>query len=138
MTVQLSPYLNFRTEAREAMEFYKSVLGGDLIVSTFADFQAPVEDSEKDLVMHSQLTTPIGLLLMGADTPSQMEYRPAGGFAVSLSGDDEAELTAYWNRLSAGAEIQEPLEKAPWGDSFGMLTDKFGVAWLVNISATAA
>jgi len=138
MTVQLNPYLNFHTEAREAMEFYKSVFGGELVVSTFADFQAPVEDSEKDLVMHSQLTTPNGLLLMGADTPSHMGYAPPAGFAVSLSGDDEVELTAYWNRLAVGAEITQPLEKAPWGDSFGMLDDKFGISWLVNISAPAA
>jgi len=138
MTVQLNPYLNFKDQAREAMEFYRSALGGELTVSTFADFQAPVEESEKDLVMHAQLISTKGLVLMGADTPSHMEYAPPAGFSVSLSGDDESELTAYWNRLSEGAEILEPLAKAPWGDSFGMLKDRFGVSWLVNITASAA
>jgi len=139
MATTLNPYLNFRGNAREAIEFYHSVLGGEVTVSTFADFQMEVPDDQKDLVMHSQLTGG-GLTLMASDVPSHMDYVVGtNDFSVSLSGDDEAALTGYWQKLSEGAEIGQPLEKAPWGDSFGMLHDKFGVSWLVNISgATSA
>ena len=139
MTTNLNPYLNFRGTARDAMTFYQSVLGGELTVSSFDDFGAPVGEGEGGQVMHSQLATPAGFLLMGSDVPSHMEYsRGVNDGSVSLSGDDEAELTGYWQKLSEGATISQPLEKAPWGDSFGMLTDKFGITWLVNISASAA
>ena len=86
--VTLNPYLNFRDNAREAMEFYHSVFGGDLNVSTFADFQSAEDPSENDLVMHAQLDGP-GLTLMGADTPKRMDYNGISGFSVSLSGPNE-------------------------------------------------
>jgi PhnB protein len=71
---------------------------------------------------------------MGSDTPDRMEFKPGNTMTVSLSGDDEALLRGYWDKLSPGATISMPLEKAPWGDSFGMLVDKFGTPWMVNIS----
>ena len=135
MTVQLNPYLNFRAEARAAIEFYHSVFGGAVQISTFASFGAPVDADEPDLVMHSELVGDDGFTLMAADTPRHMEYRPGGGFAVSLSGDDEAKLRGYWDKLADGATVTMPLDKAPWGDTFGMCVDKFGVNWLVNIAA---
>jgi PhnB protein len=138
MTQNLNPYLNFRGTARDAMTFYQSVFGGDLTVSSFADFGMPVGEGEESLVMHSQLSTPAGFLLMGADVPSHMEYtKGTNDGNVSLSGDDEAALGGYFARLSDGGNVTQPLEKAPWGDSFGMLTDRFGVGWLVNISGSA-
>lgn len=139
MTVNLTPYLNFRGTAREAMEFYRSVLGGELTVSTFQDLGMEVGAGEESQVMHSQLLTEGGLLLMGSDVPSKMGFTPGENqFSVSLSGDDEAVLSGYFAGLSEGATISMPLEKAPWGDSFGMLVDRFGVAWLVNISGGGA
>lgn len=136
MGVTLNPYLNFKDNAREAMEFYKSVFGGELNLNTFADFGAPVQDDEKDLVMHSQLEGS-GIVLMGADTPSHMEYTAGKNGQISLSGDDEATLRGYWDGLSDGGTVTVPLEKAPWGDTFGMCVDKFGVSWLVNIAGSA-
>jgi PhnB protein len=132
MTVRLNPYLSFRANAREAMTFYQSVLGGVLAVSTFADFHASDDPAEQDKVMHAQLETPDGLVLMGADTPAAMEYRPQAGVSVSLSGDDEAELRGYWERLSEGGTVTMPFEKAPWGATFGMCVDRFGTSWMVN------
>ena len=133
MASRLNPYLSFKSNAREAMDFYKSVFGGDLNISTFGSFGSQ-DPAEKDLVMHAQLDAPNGFTLMGSDTPARMEFRPAGGMTVSLSGDDEPALTGYWNKLAQGANIVQPLQKAPWGDSFGMLTDRFGTPWMVNIS----
>jgi PhnB protein len=138
MAVVLNPYLNFKGNSREAITFYHSVFGGDLTISTFGELGAPVEDAEKDLVMHSDLVTPNGLRLMAADTPSHMDYTGHAGFSVSLSGDDETALRGYWQKLADGATITMPLDKAPWGDTFGMLVDKFGISWLVNIMGTAA
>ena len=93
MPVTLNPYLNFKDSAREALEFYHSVFGGELTVSTFADFQSAQDPSENDLIMHGQLDGP-GLTLMAADTPTHMEYREPAGFSVSLSGDDDATGTS--------------------------------------------
>lgn len=134
MSTQLNPYLGFRDTAKQAMEFYQSVFGGELTLSTFADFHASDDPAEEDKIMHGMLTSPGGLVLMGADTPNRMSYSPGDNFSVSLSGEDEAELRGYWEKLSHGATITAPLEQAPWGDIFGMCTDKFGVNWLVNIS----
>ena len=134
MPTILNPYLSFRDNAKQAMEFYQTVFGGELNLSTFAEFQASDDPAESDKIMHGQLTSPGGLILMGADTPNRMDYTPGDNFSISLSGDDETELRGYWDKLAVDGTITQPLEKAPWGDSFGMLNDKFGIAWLVNIA----
>jgi PhnB protein len=135
MTVRLNPYLSFRDNAREAMTFYQSVFGGELSASSFADFHASDDPSEQDKIMHSQLETSDGLVLMASDTPGGMEYRPQAGVSVSLSGDDEARLRGYWERLSEGGTVTVPFEKAPWGATFGMCVDRFGTSWMVNVAA---
>jgi PhnB protein len=136
MTTRLNPYLSFRNNAREAMEFYKDVFGGELTTSTFADFHASQDPAEDNLVMHSQLESPSGLTMMASDTPARMEFNPGNTYSISLSGEDDAELRGYWEKLSDGGAVSMPREKAPWGDTFGMCNDKFGVAWLVNIAGT--
>ncbi|MFB9822366.1 VOC family protein, partial [Arthrobacter ramosus] len=127
MTTNLNPYISFRDNAKEAMSFYQSVFGGELTQSTFAEFHASEDPVESDKIMHSALKTDNGLLLMAADTPNSMEYSPGNNISVSLSGDDEAELRGYWDGLADGGTVTVPMEKAPWGDIFGMLTDKFGI-----------
>jgi PhnB protein len=139
MSTAVTPYLNFRGTARDALAFYEAVFGGELRVSSFKDFGMPVGDGEEDLVMHGQLEVDGAPLIMGSDVPSHMGWTPGENtFSVSLSGDDEATLTGWFAALSEGAEVTQPLEKAPWGDSFGMLKDRFGVCWLVNISGAGA
>jgi PhnB protein len=139
MTITLNPYLNWRGSARAAMEFYQSVFGGELTASTFKEFGMPVAPEEENLIMHSQLVSPI-LTLMGADVPAEMPFTENANGSVSLSGgaEDEDQLTGFWRGLSDGATVTAPLDKAPWGDTFGMLTDKFGVSWLVNIAGAQA
>ena len=140
MTARLNPYLGFRDTARQAITFYQSVFGGELTISTFAEFRASEDPAEQDKVMHSQLIGDTGLVLMAADTPNSMGYTAGGNHSVSLSGakEDETELRRYWERLSDGATITAPMATAPWGDTFGMCIDKFGVSWLVNIAAATA
>ncbi|HEY8295593.1 MAG TPA: VOC family protein [Micrococcaceae bacterium] len=136
MPTVLNPYLSFRANAREAMEFYHSVFGGELTVSTFGDLQASQDPADADLVMHASLSTESGLALMGADTPSGMDLTQGSNFTVSLSGNDEGELRGYWDKLSEGGDVRMPLEKAQWGDTFGMCTDRFGIPWMVNIAGS--
>jgi len=138
MQSQLNPYLSFRDNAREAMGFYKTVFGGKLEMQTFKEFHASQDPSEDNKIMHSVLTADNGIEFMASDTPNSMEYRTGTNMSMSLSGDNEAELRGYYEKLSAGGTIGMPLEKAPWGDTFGMCTDKFGVSWLVNIAGQKA
>ncbi|MBO1755136.1 VOC family protein [Allobranchiibius sp. CTAmp26] len=140
MSTSLNPYLNFQGRAREALEFYASVFGGTPDVVTFSQFHMEVPAGEEENVMHGYLKTQSGFELMGADVPSTMPSSPIGGMTISLSGEggDDDELSGYWNKLSDGADVGMPLEKAPWGAKFGQLTDKFGVPWLVNIQLDQA
>lgn len=132
----LNPYLSFRNNAREAMGFYQSVFGGELDISTFGQFEGMVQDpAENDLVMHAQLTTPDGFVLMAADTPTGMSYEAPAGISVSVSGDDEASLQRYWDGLADGGTVVMPFETPPWGGRFGMLTDRFGIDWMVAVNA---
>jgi PhnB protein len=85
--------------------------------------------------MHGMLETSSGFTLMAADTPPGMEHKPGTNFAVSISGDDETELRAYWDKLSADGQVAVPFEKQMWGDVFGRCTDRFGIPWMVDIVA---
>jgi PhnB protein len=129
----LNPYINFRDNARQAMEFYKDVFGGNLNVNTFGEYGDP-DQPGADGIMHAQLETDRGFTLMASDTPPGMESNSGGGnISISLSGDDEQELRGYWDKLSEGGTVTMPFEKQMWGDLFGMCTDQFGVAWLVDV-----
>lgn len=135
---RLNPYISFKDTTRQAMEFYKQVFGGTLVMNTFKELyptQDPVEDSK---IMHAMLTTDKGLVFMASDTPKTMEHRPGANVSMSLSGDDEAELRGYWDKLVEGAAVEMPLGVSPWGDTFGMMTDRFGVRWMVNITVKKA
>ena len=133
----LNPYIAFGGNAREAMEFYRSVFGGELTLSTFGDYGAAGEQ-HADGIMHALLKTDAGYTLMASDTPPGSGDAPTGGaITVSISGDDADQLRGYWTRLSEGGSVEMPLEKQMWGDEFGMCTDRFGIAWMVNISQPA-
>ncbi|MFJ8713306.1 VOC family protein [Streptomyces violaceus] len=132
MVTRLNPYLNFNGEARQALEFYKEVFGGNLTLNSYGDFgQADAPNADK--IMHGMLETTSGFTLMGADNPPGLESAPGNPFSVSLSGDDDAELRGYWEKLSESGSVSVPLEKQMWGDEFGMCTDRFGTPWMVNI-----
>lgn len=135
MTVRLTPYLNFRGNAPDALEFYQSVFGGTLNLSTYGELSEFDDVAEASKIMHGIVSGDHGLVLMGADVPGSMEIAPNS--SVALTGDDEAVLRGWWDGLIDGATVAEPLTKAPWGDTFGLLTDKFGVPWMVNIDGSS-
>ena len=138
MPSRLNPYLQFDGQAADAMAFYHGIFGGELHSSTFAEGGMPHEPSDAAKIMHAQLDAPNGMTLMASDTPSEWPAAPISGISISLSGDDATELTGYWDGLVAGGTIDQPLVEAPWGDRFGMLTDRFGVKWMVNIAGSQA
>lgn len=134
----LTPYLGFKDNTREAMEFYKTVFGGTLETHTFKEYNASQDPSEDDKIMHSMLTADNSIIFMASDTPNGMERAADSNITMSLSGDNEEELRDYWDKLSVGGAVTMPLEKAPWGATFGMLKDKFDVSWMVNITEPQA
>ena len=137
MTSRLNPYLSFSDTARQAMEFYRGVFGGELALSTFGE-AGGAEGPDADKIMYAQLETPAGYTLMASDAPPGNE--PSGGsdISISLSGDDADDLRGWFAKLADGGTVTMPLEKQVWGDEFGMCVDPFGVAWMVNISQPAA
>ena len=139
MASKLNPYLSFQDTARDAMEFYQSVFGGELTINTFGDMGDP-DAPEAALVMHASLQTPSGYVLFASDTAPGMEFRPGSQITISLSGDADSanELRGYWDKLADDGKVTMPLERQMWGDDFGMVTDRFGIDWMVNISPADA
>ena len=137
MASVLNPYITFQGSAREAMEFYKTVFGGTLTMSTFGEY-GQADTPIANQIMHAQLETDSGFTLMGADVPPGMDYTPGTNITISLSGDDGEELRGYWKKLSDAGTVETPLEKQMWGDEFGQCKDQFGVGWLVNIAQQQA
>jgi len=135
MASTLNPYINFSGNAREAMEFYEQVFGGTLKLNTFKEFDDSGQAPEG--IMHAQLETPSGYTIMGADSAPGQQNNPGNNMTVSLSGDDEDELRGYWTKLAEGGSVGVPLEKQMWGDVFGMCVDRYGVPWMVNITASS-
>jgi PhnB protein len=139
VTSRLNPYISFPGTARQAMEFYRGVFGGELNVSTFGEFGGAggPDGPDPEGIMHAQLETPSGYTLMASDTPPGMDVTAGTNISVSLSGDDADALRGYFQKLSDGGSVTMPLEKQMWGDEFGMVTDPFGITWMVNVSQPA-
>jgi PhnB protein len=136
VTSRLNPYISFSDDARQALEFYREVFGGELTLNTFGE-AGGAEGPDADKIMHGQLETPAGYTLMAADTPAGMDRTVGTNIAVSLSGDDADDLRDYFAKLSDGGTVTVPLEKQMWGDEFGMCIDPYGINWMVNISQPA-
>jgi PhnB protein len=134
MTSSLSPYLNFNGNAAEAMRFYQSVLGGELYIQTFGDAGMAQSDQDKNLTLHAALTSDT-INLYASDGRPDQEVKFGDNVHLSLQGNDSTQLTSAFNSLAVGGQVDMPLAKQFWGDTFGMLTDKFGMHWMVNISS---
>lgn len=149
MAVQTVAHLNFHGEAREALEFYASVFGGDLTIATYGDFGLPKELPDAGKVVFGQVAAGNGFQVMAYDvpgetaptTPAPSTHRENGTtittekFFLSVRGDTADEVTTYWKALSEGATVIEPLAPAQWAPAFGMLTDRFGITWIIDVAA---
>lgn len=137
MAITLNPYLALQGTCRQAMEFYHSLLGGSLTLNTFGESgMQDIQGVDPDGIMHAQLVTPSGQVLMASDAMG-MPHQPGDTVAVSLSGDDES-LDTTFRALSAGGSVIVAYEKQMWGDYYGQVRDKFGVVWHVNRSGGAS
>lgn len=132
-TVTVTPYIYFNGQAREAMEFYRSVFGGELQVMTYADMpdMPGMEAVDKDWLMHAALNGG-DAHLFASDTPQASDE--AAKIELALGGEDESRLREIFGKLSEGGEIKRPIQKETWGDLFGSLRDKYSIEWMVNIS----
>ncbi|GGR88093.1 VOC family protein [Streptomyces aureoverticillatus] len=134
MSVNAVTHLNFRGDARAALTFYQSVFGGDVAMVTYKDAGNVQEPSEADQIMWGQVAADNGFRVMAYDVPARLPWNQGeNAFFVSLRGETPEEITAYWERLSEGATVQQPLGRAQWSPLYGMLTDRFGVTWVVDV-----
>ncbi|HET8617189.1 MAG TPA: VOC family protein [Actinomycetales bacterium] len=136
MGSRLNPYINFGDKARQAMEFYRDVFGGELTMTTFGE-GGGAQGADADKIMHAQLETPDGFTLMASDAPQGMAFTTGSAISVSLSGDEGDTLRRYWQKLSEGGSVTMPMQKQVWGDEFGMVTDQFGISWMVDIAPSS-
>jgi PhnB protein len=150
MTIQTTPHLNFRGDARAALEFYRDVFGGHLVATTYSDMGMPAEVPGADRIVFGLVAAENGFRVMAYDIPGRSEGPIAGGGStrrennvtitdqalfVSIGADTLDELQGYWDGLTAGAVIVEPLAASAWSPGFGMLTDRFGVTWSASVTA---
>ncbi|MBZ4485858.1 VOC family protein [Microbacterium sp. cx-55] len=152
MTIQTTTHLNFRGDARTALEFYQSVFGGQLVINTYGDFGMPADLPGADRVVFGLVAAESGFRVMGYDIPGDTATGIAGGGVVrrengvtftdqavfvSISGDTLDEVRSYWELLSVDATVVEPLAASAWSAGFGMLADRFGVTWSVSVTTLA-
>ncbi|MEU4559430.1 VOC family protein [Actinoplanes sp. NPDC023936] len=152
MTISTTTHLNFRGDARTALEFYQSVFGGHLTVIAYGDFGMPKDLPDADKVVFGQVTADNGFSIMAYDVPGRapeavppaITTREHGmtltgdRFFVSVRGETVNEVGALWDKLADGAEIIEKYGPSPWTPGFGMLTDRFGVTWILDVAAPYA
>lgn len=150
MSIKTTAHLNFRGDARAALEFYQSVFGGEVTIATYGDFGMPKDVPGAQSVVFGQIETEDGFRVMAYDIPGQSGFSAGNAgstrrengttitdqpFFVSVRGETLEEVRGYWAKLSAGASIVEALAAAAWTPGFGMLTDMFGVTWILDVSA---
>jgi len=150
MSITTTTHLNFRGDARAALEFYHSVFGGQVTVATYGDFGMPSDAPGAENVVFGQVESDNGFRVMAYDIPGQTggsvdaagsTHRANGvtltnqPFFVAVRGESLDEVEGYWATLSVGGSVVEPLAASAWSPGFGMLTDRFGVTWILDVAA---
>ncbi|WP_328848850.1 VOC family protein [Micromonospora zamorensis] len=135
MSINTVPHINLRGNARAALDFYRAVFGGDLVAVTYADARNVQNPDEADQVMWGQVTSAEGFQIMAYDVPSARPWSQGESpFFVSVRGSDADEITGYWKKLSEGSTVLVDLAPADWAPLYGMLTDPFGVTWVLDVA----
>jgi PhnB protein len=136
MSVSTTVHLNFRGQAREALAFYHAVFGGTIALVTYQDAQNVQHQSEADHIMWGQVETEAGFRVMAYDVPAYLAYEQGvNSFFVSVRGTDPVEISSYWQALSEGSTVLVDLGPASWSSFYGMLRDRFGVVWVLDVAA---
>ncbi|GAB3152789.1 VOC family protein [Micromonospora sonneratiae] len=134
MAINVTPHLNFRGNAREALEFYQTVFGGELVIASYADM-GNTDPATADHVTWGQVAADNGFRIMAYDVYPNLPWdRGQNPFFVSVRGTDPEELQGYWERLADGATVRQPIGPSPWAPLYGQLTDRFGVTWVLDIA----
>ncbi|MET7403405.1 VOC family protein [Dactylosporangium sp. NPDC005572] len=151
MSITTTAHLNFRGNAREALEFYHSVFGGEIMVITYGDFGMPKELPDAGKVVWGQLASADGFRVMAYDVPGPADAGAGAAptpatrrehgttltgepFFLSVRGETVEEVGALWERLADGATVVEAYGPAQWAPAFGMLTDRFGITWILDVA----
>jgi PhnB protein len=139
MTVTAVTHINLRGTARQALEFYQSVFGGQLAMVTYKDAHNVQDPSDAEHIMWGQVDSENGFRVMAYDVPVAMPWHQGeNAYFVSVRGEAAEEITAQWKKLSQGSTIIRPLEPAQWSPLYGMLKDRFGVVWVLDVVAKYA
>ena len=151
MSITTTTHLNFSGDARQALEFYRSVFGGEITAATYADVGMPAEAPGSDGIVFGQLESPSGFRVMAYDIPGATGGSAANAGTtrrengttitdrqafVSVRGNSLDEIEGYWSALGEGGTVIEPLAASPWSPGFGMLVDPFGVTWILDVAGT--
>jgi PhnB protein len=139
MAIRTVTHLNFRGDARAALEFYRHVFGGELMAISYRDAHAAQDESEADQIMWGQVASANGFCVMAYDVPSRLAWSPGEiPFFVSVRGDNAEEISAYWEKLKDGAVVVQPLAPSGWAPLYGMIRDRFGVTWVLDVESPQA
>jgi PhnB protein len=139
MPINTVTHLNFRGDARDALAFYRSVFGGEQKLISYADAHSVQDPSEADQIMWGQVAADNGFRIMAYDVPSATAHDPGEiPFFVSVRGEDAEEISGHWTRLCEGSTVVRPLEPAGWATLYGMVKDRFGVTWVLDVVSPTA
>ncbi|GAA1654160.1 VOC family protein [Actinoplanes couchii] len=135
MSIKTVAHINLRGEARQALEFYQRVFGGHLVIATHADAYGTTDPAEKDLVGWGQVVSPEGFQVMAFDVPAARPWdQGQSSYFVSVRGEHGDEISGYWTKLADGATVIVDLAPSSWSPLYGMLTDRFGVTWILDVA----
>ena len=138
MSIATTTHVNLRGTAREALTFYQSVFGGDLVAVSYRDAHSVTEEAEAEQVMWGQVQSGAGFHVMAHDVPAARSHDAGvAPYFVSVRGADADEVTGYWEALTAqgsGTTVVVPLAPAGWAPLYGMATDRFGVTWVLDVA----
>ncbi|MFE9722257.1 VOC family protein [Streptomyces sp. NPDC005794] len=136
MSVTTTTHLNFRGAARAALDHYRSVFGGRVTAVTYKDAGGVGNENEADWVVWGEVVGDDGFHVMAYDVPSHLPWdQGSKPFFVSVRGDDTEEISALWQKLAEGSAVVQPLGPSQWAPLYGMLTDRFGVTWVLDVTA---
>jgi PhnB protein len=140
MATTVNIYLNFNGNCEEAFNFYRSVFGGEFpYVGRFGEMPADqqLNPADANKIMHISLPISEETILLGSDTGAEWapNFKQGNNFSISVGADTTAEAEKIFNALSVGGTVTMPLAKTFWSDAFGMLTDKFGINWMVSLNS---